>query len=79
MFSQLSKGLFILSIVAVSACSGSESPQQSGSETNIDKKEKPAGVIPQHQLKALDKAKGVEELLQETDQDRREKMDESSQ
>jgi len=38
--------------------------------------EKPGGVIPQHQLDALEKAKGVEAMMLEADEERRKAREE---
>ncbi len=46
------------------ACGSDESAEESG------------GVIPQHQLDALEKAKGVEAMMQEADDQRRKEMEE---
>lgn len=43
---------------------------------DADKKE-PTGVIPQAQLDALEKAKGVEDALKQQDQETRKKIDEA--
>lgn len=40
--------------------------------------QEPEGVIPQHQLKALEKAKNVENMLLDAEQERRKKIDNSS-
>jgi hypothetical protein len=42
------------------------------------KDEEPTGVIPQHQLDAMEKAKNVEDVLQQSDLQRRENMDKDS-
>lgn len=52
--------------IALSACSKNSTEQSS---------EKPAGVIPQAQLDALNKAKDVENVLKQSDQQRREQSE----
>ncbi len=37
--------------------------------------EEPKGAIPQHQLESMDKAKDVEDMMQNAEQERRDKMD----
>ncbi len=54
--------IVIVCVALLSACGGS-------------KDEKPTGVIPQHQLDALEKAKAMEDVLEKADLDRRDKMD----
>lgn len=41
-----------------------------------DKEEKPTGVIPEHQLKALEKAEGVEQMMQDAQEKRDKEMEE---
>ena len=55
--------LGVLTVVMLAGCGGD-------SET-----EKPEGVIPEHQLKALEKAENVENLLEEADKARRSATD----
>lgn len=43
---------------------------------NTDEKTRPAGVIPQHQLDALERAKNTEALIQEADKKRLEALEE---
>jgi hypothetical protein len=38
-------------------------------------KEEPKGVIPQHQLDSMNKAEDVEAMMQQSEQQRREQMD----
>lgn len=52
--------------IALSACSKSSTEQSS---------EKPAGVIPQAQLDTLNKAKNVENVLMQGEQQRREQSE----
>ena len=79
MCNRLTKSLLICSLFIMTACSGSEVPAEKDSGTTVEVNEKPAGVIPAHQLKALEKAKSVESLLQQTEQERRAKLEESTQ
>ena len=39
--------------------------------------DEPGGVIPEHQLQALEKAEGVEAMILEADEKRRKQMEES--
>ena len=45
-----------------------------GSE-NGNEKEEPQGVIPEHQLKALEKAKSVEQALLDAEEERKKEME----
>jgi hypothetical protein len=54
----------------VVACGGDTSEHNSSS--------KPSGVIPEAQLEALDRAKEVEAMMIEADQQRRQQIDQSS-
>lgn len=65
-------------ILALAACSSDndgaakvEEPKPKVSHAE----DKPSGVILQHQLDALNKAKGVEDLLKERDQEQRKEID----
>lgn len=40
-----------------------------------EKEQQPQGVIPQHQLQALEKAKQVEDTLKQAEQERRDQLD----
>ena len=64
-------GLFISILIAC----GSESGNDSSSE-NVNDTEKKQGAIPEHQLKALDKAKNTENILLESEQKRKKEMEE---
>ena len=57
--------LLIVGIIVLSACGGSDSGND----------EKPAGVIPQHMLSAMDKAEEVNKLIQEREEARRKLID----
>ena len=54
--------ILLVCVALLTACGGS-------------KDEKPTGIIPQHQLDAMEKAKNVEDVLQQADLQRREEMD----
>ena len=41
-----------------------------------DEGEEPQGAIPEHQLKALDKAKGTEQMLLDAEEKRKKEMEE---
>ena len=56
--------LLLLSVIFLSACGASDSGN--------------GGVIPQHQLDAMDKAEDVSDVLKQGDLQQRERMDESS-
>ena len=43
-----------------------------------DKKEKPKGVIPEHQLQALEKAKATEEVMKKKMEEANKKIEEAS-
>jgi len=68
----------LLSVLVSSLAACSE--RDSGASTGAAKAEaeKPSGVIPAHQLKAMERAKEVEGLLQKSEQDLRAKIDEDS-
>jgi hypothetical protein len=53
---------------SLSACGGDKSTSTTEDDT-------PKGVIPEHQLQALEKAKNVEDVLRESEQQRREELD----
>ncbi len=55
--------LGVLAVVMLAGCGGDSDA------------EKPQGVIPEHQLNALEKAENVENLLEEADKARRSAMD----
>ena len=59
--------ILILSFVLLGAC-GSGEPSKTGEKAK-------GGVIPQHQLDALKKAENVGNVLQQAEQERREKAD----
>lgn len=61
--------LVVAMVVAISACHKDKTLPEPKAE------EKPAGVIPQAQLDALNKAKSVEGTLMQADQQRREQVD----
>lgn len=54
---------FFALVICICLLSGCDSGE-------TDKSERSEGVIPQHQLKALENAKKVEEILLETDKER---------
>jgi hypothetical protein len=56
-----------LSVLFLAACGSSDS--------NNEKESKNGGVIPQHQLDALEKAKNMGDVMEKAGQDRREEMD----
>jgi hypothetical protein len=60
-------GLFISILIAC----GSDSSSENSNDT-----EKKQGAIPEHQLKALDKANSVENTLLESEQKRKKEMEE---
>lgn len=60
------------SITILAACSSGD---EDAGKRSANNKEKPQGVIPQHQLQALEKAKAVEQQLQEADAARREAIE----
>lgn len=53
---------------SLSACGGDKS-------TSTTEDDAPTGVIPEHQLQALEKAKNVENVLRESEQQRRQELD----
>jgi len=61
-------------VLGVAACS----EHDSDASANKAETEKPSGVIPTHQLKAMERAKEVEGLLQKSEQDLRAKIDADS-
>lgn len=64
------RAVFIASVVlSITACHKDKTLPEPKAE------EKPAGVIPQAQLDALNKAKAVEGTLMQADQQRREQAD----
>jgi len=63
-------------VVSLVACSERDSDASAGA-ANAEA-EKPSGVIPEHQLKALERAKEVEGLLKKSEQDLRAKIDADS-
>jgi len=63
-------------VISLVACSEHDSGASSGA-ANVET-EKPSGVIPAHQLKAMERAKEVEGLLQKSEQDLRAKIDADS-
>lgn len=56
-------GVMLITLLSVLACSDTE-------------KKKPAGVIPESQLQALEKARGVEDELKKQHEELRKKLDE---
>lgn len=58
--------LMAVLVVTLIACSSSN-----------DESEKPKGAVPEHQMKALEKAKGVEQTLLEAEQKRLKSMEEA--
>jgi hypothetical protein len=64
-------GLFISILIACGSESGNDSSSENGNDT-----EKKQGAIPEHQLKALDKAKNTENILLESEQKRKKEMEE---
>ena len=68
-------GLFISILIACGSESGNNSSSGSNSEKGNDT-EKKQGAIPEHQLKALDKAKNTENILLESEQKRKKEMEE---
>ena len=52
-------------------------PLQTDSTSSTDETKKLNGVIPAYQLQALEKAKGVEGILQQVDDDRRQALEDS--
>lgn len=65
--------VLVFGIVGCSDRESSASVDSAGVEV-----EKPSGVIPDAQLKALDRAKEVEALMKKTEQDLRAKIDAES-
>jgi len=63
--------VFIVSVLFLSACGG-DSTEQPAEKTPAAKN---GGVIPQHQLDAMQKAKDVGGVLQDADEKRREQLD----
>jgi hypothetical protein len=57
----------LMSVVLLAACGSSDSGDTEASGDG--------GVIPQHQLDAMDKAKNVEDMLKQSDEQRREQLD----
>ncbi len=55
--------LFMVALISLIACSAD------------NKNTEQQGVIPQHQLQALEKAKATENLLQDADTERRQQLD----
>jgi len=73
----ISKAIMLSTLVlSLAACSERESG--ASAEATKDETERPSGVIPAHQLKAMERAKEVEGLLQKSEQDLRAKIDEDS-
>ncbi len=52
----------------LSACGGDKAE-------SVKEDEAPKGVIPEHQLQALEKAKNVEDVLRESEQQRRQELE----
>jgi hypothetical protein len=68
-------GLFLSVLIACGSDSGNDPSSGSNSEKGNDT-EKKQGAIPEHQLKALDKANNVENTLLESEQKRKKEMEE---
>ena len=71
--------ILFLSLALLSACGGGEPSAVSKPDTTASQTSESAtssgGVIPQSQLSALQKAKGVEAMMKDAEQKRREQMD----
>ena len=65
--------MFILMVFICSLFSCSSDDKPPTQTTSSD--DKPSGIIPEGQLKALEKAKQVEGILQKSDEKRRENME----
>jgi len=63
-------------LISLVACSERDSDASAGDVKA--EAEKPSGVIPAHQLKAMERAKDVEGLLKKSEQDLRAKIDADS-
>jgi len=63
-------------LISLVACSERDSDASAG-DVKVEA-EKPSGVIPAHQLKAMERAKDVEGLLKKSEQDLRAKIDADS-
>ena len=60
----------LATVLFLTACGGGDT-----GDASDNKDTKNGGVIPQHQLDAMDKAKNVEDVLNKADQDRRDQVD----
>lgn len=67
-------GLLVSACLFMSACGESDAsvPAQGGS--NVQTKSA-TGVIPEHQMKALNDAKSIEKVIQDADTERRKQLD----
>ncbi|GEM_PF-1616405 len=68
----------LLSALLVSLVACSERDSDASADAVKAELEKPSGVIPAHQLKAMERAKDVEGLLKKSEQDLRAKIDADS-
>lgn len=62
--------LIVLTVALLTACGGDEPAKKPEAKNG--------GVIPQHQLDAMQKAKNLEDVLQQSEQQRREAVDEAN-
>lgn len=62
--------IILMALLALSACGGDEPAKKPEAKNG--------GVIPQHQLDAMQKAKNLEDVLQQSEQQRREAVEEAN-
>ena len=72
----ISFGLVGIISVFLLACSGSDKPEEETPASKVPDKQTGTGVIPKHQMDALNRAKNTESMLLEADEKRRKKLEE---